>query len=116
QLLHGFQTQTLPAESDPEERLRVARRMGFLEADAFEADLARRRERLRGLLMRLFYESSGPTAESAAAEPAAWSDLPDLLDNLDIPSARDRLAERLSDAGFRDVPAALRALQVPMSG
>jgi glutamate-ammonia-ligase adenylyltransferase len=118
QLLHGFQTQTLPAPSAASERLRVARRMGFLDAAAFEAELTSRRARVYAYLERLFYHRSLSDAAPALSRsvPDAWTDLPDLLDNIDTPAAQERLAAQLRATGFRDIPNALRALQLPMHG
>src|SRR5579884_317244 len=118
QLLHGFQTQTLPPPEDRRERLSLARRMGFVDAAAFEAELERRRGRVHGTLERLFYGQSAEKGARAAesSEEAAWEDVNALLDNIDSPAAQERLTERLQAAGFRDIPAALRALRLPMRG
>jgi len=118
QLLHGFQTQTLPPPEDKAERLRVARRMSFLDAEAFEAELDFRRQRVHAYLDRLFYNAV-PTSEPTALlenPPGEWRDLDELLDNIETPAAQERLRERLQAAGFRDLPNALRALQLPMRG
>jgi len=118
QWLHGFQTQTLPPPGNVRERLRVSRRMGFVDLEAFEADLSRRRERLHAHLIRLFYnQSAGASVVPPISSPtSAWDDINDLLDNIDAPAAQERLAARLREAGFRDIPNALRALQLPMRG
>ena len=56
QLLNDFQTQTLPAPNDDRERTLLARRMRYPDRAAFEAELARRRNRVRAYLDRLFYD------------------------------------------------------------
>lgn len=114
QLLQGFQTQTLPPK-DSAERARLARRMGFAGAPEFEDALRRRRERVHAALQTLFY-CAPEQISSSQNEYADWSDLEALLNNLEAPTAQERLAERLRTAGFRDIPAALRALQLPMRG
>jgi [glutamine synthetase] adenylyltransferase / [glutamine synthetase]-adenylyl-L-tyrosine phosphorylase len=114
QLLHSFQTQTLPTEE--RERLRVARRMGFVDVSAFDRELQRRRDRVHIYLETLFYSQARDEGQSVAVAPHGWAELNDLLDNLRSPAARERLAELLRAAGFRDTNAALRALQMPMSG
>ena len=115
QLLQGFQTQTLP--TDPRERFRVARRMGFLDSDAFESELSRRRDRVHAALERLFYREAAPeTASPSSAEADRWSELPDLLVISETPAAQERLASLLTDAGFRNIPAALHALRMPIRG
>jgi glutamate-ammonia-ligase adenylyltransferase len=99
------------------ERLRVARRMGFTDLPSFEADLTHRRDRVHSYLNQLFYSPSA-TAATHRATPALkqWADIGDLLDNLETPAAQQILGERLENAGFRDIPAAFRALQLPMHG
>jgi glutamate-ammonia-ligase adenylyltransferase len=113
QLLHGFQTQTMPPAGHPE-RERLARRMGFPDGLSFEAELRERRERVRGHLQTLFYGASPVRAASASRDE--WGRAAELLDNLDTPAAHDRLAEMLRAARFRDVPAALEILRFPMRG
>jgi glutamate-ammonia-ligase adenylyltransferase len=116
QLLQGFQTQTLPAPDDGRERTRLARRMGFTAREPFEAELKWRRDRVHAALQKLFYGDPAPIAEIADVPQGAWADLPDLLDQIDTPSAKDQLAARLTAAGFHQIPAALQALRVPMRG
>lgn len=118
QLLHGFQTQTLPPSTDTGERLRLARRMGFVAADAFEAALDSRRERVHRHLEHLFYHRAGDSEAPSPVERSlgAWADIGELLDNLESPTVQERLRVRLEAAGFRDIPAALRALHLPMRG
>jgi glutamate-ammonia-ligase adenylyltransferase len=116
QLLHGSQTQTMPAAQDDQERTFLAMRMGFSDRGAFEADLAARRHRVRHYLDRLFYGERRPSEHASLSASADWSDVGDLLDNQHSQAAEDQLASRLAAAGFMDVPAALRALRLPMSG
>ncbi|MCS6777343.1 MAG: bifunctional [glutamate--ammonia ligase]-adenylyl-L-tyrosine phosphorylase/[glutamate--ammonia-ligase] adenylyltransferase [Chloroherpetonaceae bacterium] len=114
QLLNGFQTQTLPV--DPAARQKLARRMGFVDLAVFERELAERRERTHAYLLRLFYEEA-PTADTGSGTvPPGWEELNDLLDNLDTPQAQERLGKMLHAAGFQDIPAAIRALRMPMGG
>lgn len=114
QLLNGFQTQTLPV--DPAARQKLARRMGFVDPVAFERELAERRERTHASLLRLFYEETSTAPAGNRTVPSGWEDLNDLLDNLDAPQAQERLGQVLHRAGFRDTPAAIRALRMPMGG
>lgn len=114
QLLHSFQTQTLP--TDLRERFRLARRMGFVDAEKFEAELQRRRDRVHAYLETLFTSQERDEGRLVPAAPHGWEGLNDLLDNLALPAAQERLRELLQSAGFRDTKAALRALQMPMSG
>ncbi len=117
QLLHGFQTQTLPPPSDTAERGRIARRMGYPDREAFEADLSRRRDRVHAHLERYFYGSTPDTKPLAAHfEGAEWADLGELLDNLELTTVQETLKQRLTTAGFTDIPAALNALRLPMRG
>ena len=116
QLLHGFQTQTLPLEGT-EERVRVARRMGYSNTADFEQDLAARRDRVHRLLETLFYELRVPSPAPAAPEASDKDTaLLNLLDQIATPSAQQKLSILLSEAGFRDLPAALRSLALPMRG
>lgn len=115
QLLHGFQTQTLPPFDDDAEWQSLARRIGFADAETFAPELEHRRERTRQALLRFFY---GVETENFPASTLAgqWDDIGNLLDHLDVPAARQQLESRLTDAGFADLPAALHALTMPMSG
>lgn len=116
QLLHGFQTQTLPSPKDAAERRRVAWRMGYPDLESFELDLAARRARCRDKLDRMFYAHAQPQALAGKTPSSAWSDVPELLENLDSPAVQSRLQELLSKAGIHDVPKAMNALQLPMRG
>ena len=117
QLLQGFQTQTLPPIDDTAERGRLARRMGYPDREAFETDLNRRRNRVHAQLESLFYAAdAAPPSLASAHAPALWSDLPDLLDSLELPQVQETLKARLLAAGFTDIPAALNALTLPMRG
>jgi glutamate-ammonia-ligase adenylyltransferase len=116
QLLHRFQTQTLPPLEDTAERGRLARRMGYPDREAFEGDLDRRRDRVHAHLETRFYEVAAPPPSSALPETSLWSDLPELLDSLELPQVQETLRVRLLAAGFTDIPAALNALSLPMRG
>ncbi|HLK57582.1 MAG TPA: hypothetical protein VKU00_13540, partial [Chthonomonadaceae bacterium] len=116
QLLHGFQTQTLPPPTDALERERIARRMGFPNRAGFEAELVQRRDRVHGHLERLFYHVTSATKPILTLVSEEWEELGPLLDNLDAPGAKARLLEILRQVGLRDTSTALRALQLPMQG
>ncbi len=116
QLLHGFQTQTLPPPADALERGRLARRMGYADRETFEADLIRRRDRVHWHLETRFYGVVAPPRPLDPPENSPWSDLPELLDSLELPQVQAVLKTRLRDAGFTDIPAALNALSLPMRG
>jgi glutamate-ammonia-ligase adenylyltransferase len=116
QLLQGFQTQTLPPIDDTAERGRLARRMGYRDRETFEADLSRRRDRVHAQLESLFYATASPPALISTRAPALWSDLPELLDSLELPRVQEKLRARLHAAGFTDISAALNALTLPMQG
>lgn len=119
QLLHDFQTQNLPQAHQKEERTQLARRMGFTTSDSFEQELAIRRKRVHSLLEQHFYayepcKDHDPVPSQATG--TYWNELHDLLDNLDAPTAKTRLAQLLTNAGFHDLASAFRALQLPMRG
>jgi glutamate-ammonia-ligase adenylyltransferase len=118
QLLQGFQTQTLPPAEDVQERARLARRMGFANASEFNAELQQRRDRVHNYLQHLFYLNNADNTNRSRSSDldSNWVDLDELLDNIDAQAARQRLSERLEQAGFRNLPAALNALQLPMRG
>ena len=116
QLLHGFQTQTLPPVTDTAERGRLARRMGYRNREAFEADLSLRRDRVHSHLDSRFYEVTTPLHTETQPDDSLWFDLPELLDSLELPQVRETLQTRLSACGFTDLPAAMNALTLPMRG
>ena len=119
QLLQGFQTQTLPPPENTTERTLVARRMGFPDLLTFETELAQRRERLHAHLQRLFYQEVDvprATEQGERTEEAESAYLCELLDNIETTVAQEKLGEKLQEVGFRNLPAALRALQLPMRG
>lgn len=116
QLLNGFQTQNLPEEADAVERTRVALRMGYTDRTSFESDLQRHRTRIHQLLQSLFYGDEAGSDVQPSTSANGWQELPTLLDNLDSPTAEERLKALLVAHGFRALPAALRALQLPMRG
>ena len=115
QLLHGFQTQTLPPLSDAHEWKSLARRMGFATRLEFEAELGHRRERVHEFLTAFFYGEAEADHESEGAAEY-WNELANLLDNLEVPAARQRLQALLIGAGFLNMDVALHALEMPMSG
>lgn len=118
QLLQGFQVQNLPTISQYVDRTRVALRMGYADLEQFEDQLKTHREQIHEALERLFYAETAAT-DSVHSSPTVegdWAVLPSLLDNLSAPAARERLTELLLSHGFRDIPSALHALQLPMTG
>jgi glutamate-ammonia-ligase adenylyltransferase len=114
QLLNSFQVQNLPDQSNSGERTRVALRMGYASLNEFESELARHRSQVHDALNRILYSTS--TEPDRIEQEGEWQGLSSLLDNLDTPAAREKVSEMLSKHGFRDIPAALHALQLPMSG
>ena len=114
QLLHGFQTQTLPPANDDRERTKLARRMGFRDRALFETALSERRNRVHHYLQSLFYDDIA-TFDGVLVS-GEWAELNLLLEALDTPGAQTQLAERLKQAGFQDVPAALRVLHISLYG
>ena len=115
QLLHKHQTQALPPEHSVHRRF-LALRMGFPDEGAFEADLRARRARVNRRLERLFYQGDEAVPAEVGPPVSDWSDVAGLLDTLESPASVQALSDRLSRAGFRDVPTAIAALRLPMSG
>ncbi len=113
QLLHNFQTQTLPPESKPQERESLARRMGFADLENFEAELKTRRTRVRNYLDTLFYDQERRffPAMPAAVDPL-WKDVSILLADLEGEEGQIQLREKLTQASFRDASNALRLLEL----
>ncbi len=116
QLLHSFQTQTLPSEKDILERTKLAKRMGFRDLSSFNADLNRRRLRLHEHLNILFYQETKGTEMDVSGAADAISEIEHLLPNMESAPVRERIAELLNSMGFHNIPSAFRALQLPMSG
>ncbi len=116
QLLNNFQVQNLPKISDHADRAKIALRMGYSNLDEFETDLERHRSQIHQSLDRLFYANADDPGFSMYPAAGAWKDLGALLDNLTAPAARERLTATLTEQGFYDIPAALGALQLPMTG
>jgi glutamate-ammonia-ligase adenylyltransferase len=92
QLLFDLQTQNLPTK--PEERALLARRLGYPDAEAFEADRRFRTERVHAHYARLFGD--------AGTHPPAENDILPLLDILSEPSAVEALTHRLQAMGFAE--------------
>lgn len=132
QLLHGFQTQTMPPYEDARERAVLARRMGFENRDAFEQALERHRDRVAAHLADLFYADDADAPEPNALtlserggfppdppvfdDGGVWFDIERLLDDIDTPGGDKELGRRLHDGGFTDIAAALRACGLAMRG
>jgi len=114
QLLHGFQTQTLPPRSDLFEWESLARRMRFNNLAEFEKELQFRRDRVHQFLQTYLYGTAEENREPTHS--GYWSELENLLDHLEVPTARQRLQELLRVAGFQQIEAAMTALEMPMSG
>ena len=111
QLLNDFQTQTLPPLADDRERTLLARRMGYADRNAFETELTRRRDRVRAYLDRLFYDQDRRFYPALPSDvDPLWQGVGELLDALDTPAAQADMGAILTQAGFRDVPNALRLL------
>lgn len=111
QLLHGHQTQILPPPGTAE-RTRLARRMGFQKPEAFEAELASRRQRVHNYLQNLFYEQASATPANSGAE----SLLETLLDTIDSNISKQKLEVLLKDMGFYDPQKLIPLLRMPMRG
>lgn len=115
QLLHDFQTQNLPPAKEERERYQVARRMGFDTREAFERELALVRERTHARLLSRFYGEAEGGANNREEE-GDLAGIGDLLSDIEIVAVQERLNASLTAAGFKDLPNALRALQMPMRG
>ena len=111
QLLHNFQTQSLPPVTKPDERAYLARRMGFPDLESFEAELRTRRTRTRGYLDTLFYDQEHRfLPELPKAVDPLWQDVSILLADLSGEEPQTLLRAKLTAAGFRDAPNDLRLL------
>lgn len=115
QLLHGFQTQTMPLRSDVSERRLLARRMGFADLESFETELDRRRTRTNLSLQRYVF-GMGTATSPSISNPTDWQDIGELLDNLDSPKVQEALVTRLTAAGFQNIPKAIQSLTLPIEG
>lgn len=107
QILYDRQTQLLPAE--PNERRLLARRMGYPDAAAFDADYVRRTDRVRRHFTRLFLDSS---ARDVSAQSDRWATLVESIESVD---SQSRIREELLLSGFREadrIVAAMRAAAV----
>jgi glutamate-ammonia-ligase adenylyltransferase len=92
QILYDRQTQSLP--TDPEERRLLAKRLGYVGLEVWEADHARRTARVRGHFERLFLSE-----EEAADDDGGWQAL---LENAETDDAHAEITHRLADLGFVD--------------
>lgn len=106
QILYEMQTQSLPLE--PRERRLLARRLGYINTDAFDSDYKRRTERVHQHCQSLFYgvKRLGNNPQS----------LNELLTNLDEPVALDAVVKFLKHAGFRDIERTLSNLRIAVFG
>jgi glutamate-ammonia-ligase adenylyltransferase len=101
QQLHDQQTQMLPV--DATDRLRLAYGLGFENREAFEAMLARHRQRVHEHFESVF---AAPQTEAAPAEEAPG------LQAVWLGTLNDEVAlEILEHAGFSDAPGALERLR-----
>jgi len=107
QLLYDLQTQSLP--TDPEERRLLARRLGYPDADAFDADYARRTARVRAHASAVLYGEPGEGSSTGTS----WRDL---LDAIESTGARVRVASMLAERGFRDPNRAVQTLHAAVVG
>lgn len=97
QLLHDRQTHELPDSA--EERLGVARMMGFLSIDDLETDLVRRRSRVRSIFGRFLRRLTEPEGETPMLDLHS-STLPWLQKTLGEEGATAVLREN-SESGLR---------------
>jgi len=93
QILYELQTQSLPTALA--ERRLLARRLGYPDAEAFDADYARRTQRVHDHFERLFYGAH----HGDEAHADIWRDL---LENVESPQARAAIVARLREAGFHE--------------
>jgi len=107
QILYERQTQSLP--TDPIERALLARRLGYAGAEEFDADYARRTQRVHDHFQRLFYGGSGP-------RPGAADMWRELLANADSEAARVSLLQALDAEGFREPDRAWASLRAAVAG
>ena len=115
QLLHGFQTQTMPPPDDLRERYLLSRRMGYPTLEGFEIDLNRRRNRVRERLNGRFYETM-PSDHALPSHPDAFEELTELLESVELLEAQVRLNALVVEIGFRDAKEAIRNLKMPIIG
>ncbi len=115
QLLHGFQTQSMPPPADLRERYLLSRRMGYPNLEGFESELNRRRFRVRERLIERFYETKENDFASQL-HTDVFEELAELLESIDLPEAQPRLNTLLVEVGFRNAKEAIRNLKMPISG
>lgn len=107
QILDELPVRDLP--DDPAERGRLARRLGFADAAAFDARYAEVTETARAFCLRVL------GGEEQASDPAEHDWMP-LLGSADDPAVRARLRERLAERGFADPERAVGLLLIPAVG
>ncbi|MDB5729372.1 MAG: glnE [Noviherbaspirillum sp.] len=103
QYVDDAQTQVLPA--NPEDRLRVARMMGFDDTEALMAELANQRALVATQFDAIFSEKSNGSASDPAMKTPSQEHA--ALCNTDSGAT---VEARLAALGFDDVPAAARRL------
>ncbi|WP_019141561.1 bifunctional [glutamate--ammonia ligase]-adenylyl-L-tyrosine phosphorylase/[glutamate--ammonia-ligase] adenylyltransferase [Noviherbaspirillum massiliense] len=104
QYLDDAQTHTMPA--NPEDRLTVARMMGFADEQSLLDELNRQRAIVAAQFDAMFSDkSNGRVAESEAAQPAPADT------SLSDQDSLEAVAARLMALGFEDAPAAAQRLQ-----
>jgi glutamate-ammonia-ligase adenylyltransferase len=107
QILYERQTQALP--TDPAERNLLAKRLGYPDSAAFDADYTRRTERVHGHFQRLFYGEAGQRKPSTDM----WREL---LGNADSEAASVSLVQALEAEGFREPERAFASLRAAVNG
>lgn len=93
----GVQTHLVPAPGP--DLARLARALGFADAQAFVADLERRTARIAARFASLL-----PKGTEAAAAPSRWSDAVAALERSDREAFADALARGAGTAELGDVP------------
>ena len=108
QILYELQTQTMPV--DPPERRLLARRMGFPDAQSFDAEYDRRTARVRSYLDEIFY---GGREEPESGEGEEWRTL---LESADTPEAAEQIESKLALGGFREPDRIRRLILADVAG
>lgn len=109
QILYEQQTQKLPTA--PRQLELLARRMGFESTQYFLQTYNQVRAQVREIFLRVFYGEAGDRVMEQQE-----STLRDLLNTLDDARAQQMVLEHLRQVGFTDPHAALRLLQIPLTG
>ncbi len=108
QILYELQTQTMP--TDPAERRLLARRMGFPDAESFNAEYRRRTARVREHLEEIFY---GGRQEPETGDAQEWRTL---LESSETAEAAEQIEARLAALGFRESDRIRRLMLADVTG